>query len=154
MPDGSQVDLTRTCQEEREPSTTLEQKKDGEKADLYRFTKGATWSRLYGWLAYVPPWCRYDPKQPFKFSMGLNFLFGISSLGPINSARILLTHVLLYFSLCSMFHRRESVLQPSHPQPPRPRLRRDRVSVLLHPHAGSGRLCRRIAISLSIGRPP
>ena len=32
--------------------------------------------RVYDRLAYVPPRCRYDPENPFKFSMGLNILFG------------------------------------------------------------------------------
>ena len=32
--------------------------------------------RLYIRLRYVPPRCRYDPKKPFQFSIGLNILFG------------------------------------------------------------------------------
>ena len=34
------------------------------------------WQRIYDVLSYVPPRCRYDPEKPFKFSMGLNILFG------------------------------------------------------------------------------
>lgn len=30
-------------------------------------------------LSYVPPNCRYDPKKPFQFSIGLNVLFGRAS---------------------------------------------------------------------------
>lgn len=35
--------------------------------------------KLYACLTYVPPRCRYDPEKPFKFSMGLNLLFGKKS---------------------------------------------------------------------------
>jgi hypothetical protein len=38
------------------------------------------WRSLYKRLGYVPPWCRYDPDHPVKFSMGLNILFGESTL--------------------------------------------------------------------------
>lgn len=42
-------------------------------------------SRLVDTLGYVPPNCRYDPAKPFKFSMGLNVLFGTT---PMPSFRI------------------------------------------------------------------
>lgn len=32
---------------------------------------------LYHKLTFTPPRCRHDPTRPFKFSMGLNVLFGM-----------------------------------------------------------------------------
>lgn len=91
MPDGSPSDLTRMSPQQREQTMT-EQKQETEELDLYKSTNVSTRSRLYEWLAYVPPWCRYDPKQPFKFSMGLNFLFGTHSLARIHHFRKDIAH--------------------------------------------------------------
>ncbi len=38
-----------------------------------------TWQKIYDVLSYTPPWCRYDPKSPPKFSMSLNILFGFAA---------------------------------------------------------------------------
>lgn len=32
--------------------------------------------KVYDCVSYVPPRCRYDAEKPFKFSLGLNLLFG------------------------------------------------------------------------------
>ena len=50
------------------PDANLETKAASEKI--------SPWRALYNLVGYVPPWCRYDPKHPAKFSLGLNILFG------------------------------------------------------------------------------
>lgn len=36
------------------------------------------WKRIYNIITWTPPRCRYDPKQPPSFGMGLNVLFAFS----------------------------------------------------------------------------
>ena len=50
------------------PDANLETKAASEKVSL--------WRALYNLVGYVPPWRRYDPHHPAKFSLGLNILFG------------------------------------------------------------------------------
>jgi hypothetical protein len=50
------------------PDANLEAKAASEKV--------SPWRALYSLVGYVPPWCRYDPEHPAKFSLGLNILFG------------------------------------------------------------------------------
>ena len=37
------------------------------------------WSKAYDKVTYTPPWARYDPANPPKFSMSLNVLFGFAA---------------------------------------------------------------------------
>jgi hypothetical protein len=75
MPNGSRADLTGNAQQKKE-QINLEQKNDNEHVNVVKTTRVSKWSKVYDGLAYVPLQCRYDPIQPFQFSIGLNLLFG------------------------------------------------------------------------------
>ncbi|EXJ88008.1 hypothetical protein A1O1_04935 [Capronia coronata CBS 617.96] len=57
--------------------------------------------KLYDCLTYVPSRCRYDPENPFKFSMGLNVLFAFA--GCFTVANLYYTHPILNL-LADDFH--------------------------------------------------
>lgn len=44
--------------------------------DVHQNGKRRAIHAVYDRFTYIPPRCRYDPQKPFKFSMGLNVLFG------------------------------------------------------------------------------
>lgn len=54
-----------------EPSSQEARVRDGD-----RRIQGSMLQKVYDCIAYVPPRCRYDAEKPFKFSLGLNLLFG------------------------------------------------------------------------------
>lgn len=37
------------------------------------------WRRAYGILTWTPPSCRWDPENPTKLTLPLNFLFGFAA---------------------------------------------------------------------------
>ena len=102
------------------------------------------WPRtLYGRLKYVPPRCRYDPDQPFEFSMGLNLLFGTWTVWCFATAANFVSR------LRRMFHRCKSLLHSPDPEQAGSRFQCYRRAIIIHSHVGASRLCCGIAVSVS-----
>lgn len=59
--------------------------------DAHEQGKRKTIQAVYDRFTYIPSRCRYDPQKPFKFSMGLNVLFGETGILYLR----LLTHTLM-----------------------------------------------------------
>lgn len=78
MPKGSQGDLSPSSSETGQPACSK-----GTKVVQGDSVDGAAsispWTKAYGYLSFVPSGCRHDPTQPFKFSIGLNFLFAFAA---------------------------------------------------------------------------
>ena len=51
------------------------------------------WRRLWHTLNWMPPWCRFDPENPPKFSMWHNVLFGFA--GAFTVANLYYNHPIL-----------------------------------------------------------
>lgn len=72
-------------------------RKDDAKTEQSHDRKNETclsrWRRAYGIFAWTPPRCRWNPRQPPKFSMLLNILFGFA--GAFTVANLYYTHPIL-----------------------------------------------------------
>jgi len=58
------------------PPHTNKDVRENDPLGLTKEDSESTPSRLWAVLSFVPSRCRYDPNQPFEFSIGLNSLFG------------------------------------------------------------------------------
>jgi hypothetical protein len=79
MPNGAQYDLGEKAHRAKQ-DVSRKDKKEAEDDCQRKSSRASRWNRLYSFLAFVPSRCRYDPDQPFEFSIGLNLLFGIYML--------------------------------------------------------------------------
>lgn len=46
---------------------------------------GGILRRIYGFITWTPPRCRWDPKNPPKFNLALNLLFGFAATFTVRS---------------------------------------------------------------------
>lgn len=60
------------------PSPELQQLPQQEEHSQCDTVQPSKWRRIYDILTWTPPNCRYDPKNPPGFSMGLNILFAFA----------------------------------------------------------------------------
>ncbi|KAF7509977.1 hypothetical protein GJ744_007291 [Endocarpon pusillum] len=70
-----------------------EKNKATQEDDLLKPVKRSLKSRLFSLLCHVPSRCRYDPNQPFEFSIGLNLLFAFG--GCFTVANLYYNHPIL-----------------------------------------------------------
>ncbi|KAF2432327.1 MFS general substrate transporter [Tothia fuscella] len=72
------------------PSPSDNHEKDGKASKLWYHIRS---SRVYGFLSWTPPRCRWDPERPSEFSMGLNVLFAFA--GCFTVANLYYSHPIL-----------------------------------------------------------
>jgi hypothetical protein len=51
--------------------------KEAREDNIPKLARLPPWLKVSACISFVPARCRYDPNQPFEFSIGLNLLFGI-----------------------------------------------------------------------------
>jgi hypothetical protein len=67
--------------QESASNDSLESDTETEKKDRFQsLRKNAVARRIWSFVTYTPPRCRWDPETPPKFSMALNLLFGFVSM--------------------------------------------------------------------------
>lgn len=94
---------------------------DVETADVSQHEKWGTIRRAWRWK---PKPARYDPKNPPKFTIWLNILFGfVRRINPFTSPHAQTLNPTFPPGL--LLHRLQPLLQPTHPQPHRRDVRRD-----------------------------
>jgi hypothetical protein len=80
---GGGIEMTNLVTAELETSTSTPTRestlsRDGSGSGEKERGRVSIWRKVYTVLAWTPPNCRWDPKKPPQFSMGMNVLFAFA----------------------------------------------------------------------------